>query len=812
MQRLFILLSILIASTAVQAAVVKGTVWNSSENTTEPYATIWAYAGTDTVQPMKTMAADEAGAFTMTLPKGSYRIMATSLGNKPAVKEIKVANNDLDIGRLELVTADNELAAVTVVAQRPVVKREVDRLTYDVQADQDSKSQDLLEFLRKVPMVSVDGEGNIQVKGSSNFKIYKNGRPNKSFSRNAKELFEAIPASTIKRVEVITNPGAREDAEGTSTILNIVTMDNVTTRGVMGSASLFSTSSNNFIPMPNLYLTAQYDRFTISGWGGMWHAVPDNNRSVHDTEGVYQSTGMMRLGHSRSTTRNTGGYGGLESSFDIDSLNLVTADLNLYGYNYRSHFESSEQMFDAAGTPLWQYSTRGYSHNPSGINGLDGSLNYQRMTRLKGESITASWRVAYERSNTDGSTEYYDVSGTTVPYTALNSLQRDKSFENVGQVDWERPFGKKIIMNFGAKYTNRYGHAVSTLDYVGDNTEHQDFKHTTNVAAGYVDWRGTFGKVGLRAGVRYEWSRLAASYPDGKHNDYHSDFNDLCPSLGINWKASESSTFNVSYQKSINRPSISMLDPTVVRTPIEVTSGNPELKTVTNHNISADYSLVKQRVYLQGSLSYTAQPNCFGNTRTVIDNVIYSYASNNQYASEVDLSLYLQWSPFDKTRIQWNVYGGYSHASAPGGLKSNHWNHSQWLQVQQTLPWNLRLSASGSYTTGWNAGLYSYNSISPLCSYSLSLQRSFLKDDRLTVRLIGRNFCGPNKMRIYDHTQNMDYVGTTRSKAFNNASFMVNVSLRFGSLNTAVKKVRTNNAGSDVEKSGNQKPSGLNDQ
>lgn len=809
MQRLYFLLSALIVSLGVNAAVIKGTVWNSSENVSEPYATVWAYAANDTVKPLKTLAADEDGAFSLTLPKGKYRIMATSVGNKPAMKEVTVGSADIDMGRLELTVADNELAAVTVVAQRPVVKREVDRLTYDVQADQDSKSQDLLDFLRKVPMVSVDGEGNIQVKGSSNFKVYKNGRPNKSFSRNAKELFEAIPASTIKRVEVITNPGAREDAEGTSVILNIVTMDDVSTRGVMGTASLFSASSNDFIPMPNLYLTAQYDRFTVSGWGGLWHSTPAHSRSAQDTEGVYQSSGLMRRGHTDTSARNTGGYGGLEASLDIDSLNLVTADLNLYGYNSRSHFDGTEQMFGPDGALLWQYSTRGYSHNPADINGLDGSLNYQRMTRLKGESVTASWRVAYERSNTDGTTEYYDVTGTTVPYTALNSLQRNKSFENVGQIDWERPFGKKIIMNFGGKYTNRFGHALSTLDYVGDDTEKQNFEHTTHVAAAYVDWRGTFGKVGLRAGLRYEWSRLGAAYPDGDLTDYHSDFNDLCPSLGINWTASDCSTFNLSYQKSINRPSISMLDPTVLRTPLEVSSGNPDLKTVSNHNFSADYSLVKQRVYLQGSVSYTIQPNCFGSSRTVIDNIIYTTMSNNQYASDIDLSIYLQWSPFDKTRIQWNASAGHTHASAPGGLKSNRWTHSQWLQVQQTLPWNLRLGASASYTTGWESGLYSYNTISPLCRYSLSLQRSFLKDDRLTVRLIGHNFAGSKRMHIYDHTQNMDYLATSRTTTFRNAALILNVSFRFGSLNTSVKKVRTNNISSDVEKSGNQKPSGM---
>lgn len=801
MQRLFTFFCTLLVTSGLFAAIIRGTVWNSMENATEPYATVRVYAATDTVNPVKSLATEEDGTFSITLQKGKYRIIATSVGNKPAIKDVTVGNGDTDLGRLILTTADNELAGITVVGQRPVVKREVDRLTYDVQADEDSKSQDLLDFLRKVPMVSVDSEGNIKVKGSSNFKIYKNGRPNKSFSRNAKELFEAIPASTIKSIEVITNPGAREDAEGTSVILNIITMDNTSTRGVMGNASIFTNSSNNFIPTPNLYLSAQYDRFAISGWGGMWHRSRDNNRSEQDTEGSYVSSGLHRKGHSETTGRNTGGYGGLEASFDIDSLNLITADLNLYGYSMRSTTNSTEQMFSPDNSLLWKYSTRGYTHLPGGINGLDGSLNYQRSTRLKGESITLSWRTSYEDSHTDAYTEYYDVFGTTVPYTALNSNQKNKSTENIGQVDWERPFGKKIIMNFGGKYTHRYGHALSTLDYVGDYTENQNFKHTTNVAAAYVDWRGTFGKFGLRAGLRYEWSRLGAVYPDGEHTDYHSNFNDLCPSIGINWQASEKSTFNISYQKSINRPSISMLDPTVIRTPVEVSSGNPNLKTVANHLISADYSLVTQRVYLQGLVAYTIQPNCFGTSRTVVDNVIYSTSSNNQYASEVDFSVYLQWSPFEKTRLEWNGWLGYNHASAPGNISSNRWDFSQYLEVQQTLPWKLRVSLQGFCYSGGGASLYSYNTMKPMYSYGLTLQRSFLKEDRLTVRVMARNFCGPNKMYMYEHSQNMDWAGVTRSTSFRHTLLAISVSFRFGSLSTQVKKVRTNNAGSDVEKS-----------
>ena len=123
------------------------------------------------------------------------------------------------------ITWSQELEGVEIKAQRQLIKQEIDRIGYDVQADEESKTLTVIDMLRKVPMVTVDGEDNIKVKGNSSFKIYKNGHYDPSLSKNAKETFKSMPASMVKRIEVITDPGAREDAEGVDAILNIVMVD-----------------------------------------------------------------------------------------------------------------------------------------------------------------------------------------------------------------------------------------------------------------------------------------------------------------------------------------------------------------------------------------------------------------------------------------------------------------------------------------------------------------------------------------------------------------------------------------------------------
>ena len=117
---------------------------------------------------------------------------------------------------------DMDLDAVTVVASKPLVKMETDKMTYNVEQDADAKASTVLDMLRKVPMVTVDGQDNITVNGSSSFKVYVDGKPNPMFSANPSQIFKAMPATMVKNIEVITNPGAKYDAEGTGGVLNIV--------------------------------------------------------------------------------------------------------------------------------------------------------------------------------------------------------------------------------------------------------------------------------------------------------------------------------------------------------------------------------------------------------------------------------------------------------------------------------------------------------------------------------------------------------------------------------------------------------------
>ena len=129
----------------------------------------------------------------------------------------------VDMGKIALSEQSTELDEVQVVAQRPLVKVEIDKLTYNAKDDPESSTSNVLDLLRKVPMVTVDGEDNIQLKGSSSFKIYMNGKPSNMITNNPSQVLKSMPANSVKDVEVITDPGAKYDAEGVGGIINIIT-------------------------------------------------------------------------------------------------------------------------------------------------------------------------------------------------------------------------------------------------------------------------------------------------------------------------------------------------------------------------------------------------------------------------------------------------------------------------------------------------------------------------------------------------------------------------------------------------------------
>lgn len=297
----------------------------------ESFATIRIYQLPDTTKAAVLGVTAEDGSFEKPLPKaGNYRITLSSVGRSPLVRNFSVTASK-PVARLDtLIFGMGEmLGEVVVTAAKPLISREIDRIGYDVESDPDAKTSQLDEMLKRVPMVTVDPDGTIKIKGSSNFKVYKNGRENSAFTKNAKDIFKGIPASMIKKIEVITDPGAREDAEGSSVILNIVTVDDLIIKGVMGNGGLYWGPSQN-APNPNLWLMSQLGKVTFSVYGNMWSNPSRNSFETHTTDRTFDDSDNHSHEQTTQKSSSLGVNAGLELSYELDSLDLFTVEFWTY--------------------------------------------------------------------------------------------------------------------------------------------------------------------------------------------------------------------------------------------------------------------------------------------------------------------------------------------------------------------------------------------------------------------------------------------------------------------------------------------------
>ena len=386
------LLLCLFAATTIRAQkqggsyVVKGVLIDSLLNESEPYATIRITRKQAPENPVKLAVTDEKGQFNEKLTEaGHYLIQLSSVGKQTVTREFTLDGSQkvADLGTLYTAEATEMLKGVEVVAQKPLVKAEIDKIAYSIEDDPDSKTNTTLEMLRKVPLVTVDGEDNIQVNGSSNFKVHVNGKPNTLMSNNPKEVLRSLPANSVKSIEVITEPGAKYDAEGIGGILNIITTD---TR-MQGYNVTLGANASNMGVSGYAYGTVQVGKLTLSGNYSYNHQNMPTGKHSSGRED-FTSTDFRHLSQQGlSDSKGNFQFGNIEGSYEIDTLNLVTFSANLFGGNFNTHNHSFAHMDNSDYEEQYSYLTRNHSKNKFSQVGIN--FDYQHSFKKK-ESILHS--------------------------------------------------------------------------------------------------------------------------------------------------------------------------------------------------------------------------------------------------------------------------------------------------------------------------------------------------------------------------------------------------------------------------------------
>ena len=733
---------------------------------------------------------------------GTYTQMGFSVPLK-LTREVASAPADDDdwVNDSLLNVFDNiQLKDVEVTAQRQLIKQEVDRIGYNVEADADSKTNNVLTMLRKVPMVSVDAQDEIRVNGQTNFKIFRNGHPDPSLSRNAKDILKAMPASSVKRIEVITEPGAKYDAEGTTMILNIVMADNSTLKGISGMAS--ARADHMGAVGGSLNLTTQLDKVVLAVDYGMHHDQGGGQNTKTSTLNRYANTGTELLGEGAfDVDKMTVHFGDVSASWEPDSLNLFSWSLSGFAYNYDGNGINTNLMRDAAGQTLYSYGMG--NHTKADSYNFDTRMDYQHLTHLKGESITLSYMLSSFRNKNKDNSRYTDLVNMPVSYNGIDQDGKENFNEHTLQLDWTRPLNAKHTIETGAKYIYRLNRSHNILDYLGiDDDTDMRYKHVTQVGAAYVSYTFHNGPWDARAGLRYEHSYLRATYPDGQQDAYDAHLNDWVPSASLRYQFNWANSLKFSYAASINRPGISYLNPAVIESPTSRSYGNTGLGSVHYHSLSMTYMHVGPKLTFNITPSFQFSNNGIGAVKWADGLVQVSTYANTLKTYSTSMSAFVQWMLHQKTSLMLNGSIGYNYYKSDElGLKNDRISSNFFANVTQFLPWKLQLSG---FVGMWGGGISDlYGRMGTIFFHGFSMQRSFLKEDRLTVQLQAVMPFGGKNLSVKQYLTQGDVTGWTRYEQ-TVRKFGISVSYRFGSLKNSVKKADKTIQNDDLIGSGKQ--------
>ncbi len=811
---------------------VKGVVLDSLTLEGEPYATVKIAKKNHPEKAVKAVLTDINGAFNATVSgQGDFLLTVSSMGRKPVVCDFSVGASDkeVDLGTLHIADAANELNEVVVTAQKPLVKADIDKIEYNIADDPDSETNSLLEMLRKVPMVTVDGEDNIQVNGSSNFKVYVNGRPNNMMSNNPKEVLKSMPANTIKHIEVITNPGPKYDAEGVGGILNIVTEGS----GFEGYTVTLSGNGSYRGAGGGVFGTVQSGKFTLSARYNYNYNTSPRSYSGGRRESTVASSTASNLDYSGSA-KGHGDFqaGSLEASYEIDTLNLISASFGLWGSGSDSHgrtdYVGSSANPSVPGM-LYRYATA--SRSSSSWFSIDGGIDYQHIfPHMKDRMLTFSYRINTSPQTSDAYSEYQDEELLQADWADfLNRLQDQRNdgeqttTEHTVQADFTTPIGKYHTVEAGAKYIRRKNasdndryerESVENADYVFDEEYSSHYRHVNDIIAAYLGYSLRWKQLSARLGVRYEHTIQNVEYLLGRGQDFRKDFDDVVPSASVGWKMSDFSNVRVGYNMRIYRPGIWYLNPYLDDSdPSSVSRGNPDLDSEKNHSFDLSYSSFSQKFNINLSARYSFTNNSIQSvTRLVPEteipdmdpgnytgkDVLYTSYYNIGKSKNASLSAYVNWNATSNTRIYVNLFGGYTKLQGADGLENDGWNLFAFGGAQQSFKHDWRLSLNVYGQTPW---IMLQGKGSSFLGYSLSLNKSFM-DKRLTLSAFASNFL-EKYQRYESHTEGVGF----RSDSWNRypqASFGLSVSYRLGELKASVKRVARSISNDDVKSGGSE--------
>ncbi|MDO3627379.1 TonB-dependent receptor [Mucilaginibacter sp. BT774] len=604
---------------------VSGILIDSVSKKPLDYASVSIFRATGT-SPINGVLTDEKGGFKLEgLHPGSYKLRITYVGYPDKFVTGVVTTDskpDKNMGTIVVAPSAKSLKGVEITGTAALVENKIDKIVYNAEKDLTAAGGNASDVLQKVPLVAVDMNGNVSIRGDQNVRVLINGKPTGASSASLSDVLKTIPADQIKSIEVITSPSAKYDAEGSAGIINIITKQKNMT-GISGSISGgVGTRQNN----GNMNLNYNKNRFSLSMNAGGNLTWPQTSLTTFKNE-IQRDTVHFANNSSGSTyLKRHGAIGNVSMNYDFNAFNSIHTNIRLNQGGFDPTSTTQNDYINYI-TPDSNRHYQGHSHSHNTFGGFDWNLDYTHKFKKEGEELDISTQWSHSKIVTDYTNDYYG--NLPVGYDNTQNNINGLNNEYTLQVDYTLPVSKTFKWEVGGKEIIRRINSTSDLfdpvpphsdNFVFDDLNSSKYNYHQNVTAGYSVFTITLPKSWtVMAGLRDEYTSIDGAATSQAEQDLppvNQGYNTLIPSLTLQKALTSTQTLKLSYSKRITRPSLQFLNPYINKNNITAqTEGNPNLSAEVSQSIELGYTTFIKSSVINTSLYYR-------HTADVIENIV----------------------------------------------------------------------------------------------------------------------------------------------------------------------------------------------
>ena len=737
---------------------------------------------------VKGMQSDAQGKFSFNdVPFGRYYIKANIVGyNAFIVSGVTVNPNSIAVtlDPIKLSTGNTTTEEIVVEGEKSTIEFRPDKKVFNIGKNITNQGSSVIDLLKEIPSVTVDQDNNISLRGSEGVKIMIEGRPSGLEGSNRGDMLAQMPASQVESIELITNPSAKFEAEGSSGIINIVLKkNNMPTFGYNGTLGLnigtrdkyngqFSFSLKN--KKYNFYGNYGYNsmRMTSTGFNDRYNYL--NSDSYFTDE---NSDGRMHMqGHMAKI--------GLD--YYIDQQNTLGLSLN-YRNSERGRFNvATDNVYNTSNVLTSQY----YNTTNSDDKGKNFDLNLNYTIKFKNPQQVFSADLSYSKDDDDDFNNTFDtyVMPVITDPENRNEYTKELSSSYIAELNYTHPFGKDAKLETGYRgsykkrdddYTvDRYNYSTNQYEY--DANTSNRFIYKEQIHAMYGIYTNKLGDFGFSLGLRAEETIINGELVNN-NSTFDRNYIDFFPSASISQKISKQSEMQLSYARRVNRPRLGQLNPFVTVSMMGGTNslqqGNPNLNPEFTDAFELSYIHYFPFATITPTFFYRQTKDQISRSRTLIDSVttlttFVNYNKSKFYGGELIINA-------NPAKI-WTLNGTFSYykseidaTNLSSGLSNSGYSWTARAMTTVMLPADMSLQMSYFYSgKNYNA----QGSFEPFQMMDAAVKKDFF-DKRLSLTFRVSDLFEQAKFKA-------NISGTGYSETFERKrdarTFYLNLSYKFG--------------------------------